>query len=131
MDRAGGAGSGTRASGSSRDRGAHQGRRRAGFARGLRIPGWDGGSSWGYDAVLECYWADLRRADEGAPGEASVRIGPEHLISTVTGLARAVAFAVEVADVEVYLALTDRVAAPADAPDAVPPWSVVAGYEVA
>ena len=109
----GGAGAGgKRTSASPRPWGARPADARAGFARGLSLAGWDGGSTWGYDAVLECYWADLRRAGDASGDEASLVIGPEHLISTITGLARAVAFAVEVADVEAYLALTERVAAP-------------------
>lgn len=87
-------------------------RSRPAFSRALDLPGWDGGSTWGYDAELECYWVELRRGSAtpsvGAvrQGDASLRIGPEHLITTVPGLARAMAFAVEVADVEAYLALT-------------------------
>ena len=76
--------------------------RREAFARGVALPGWSAGSRWGYDAVLECYWADLL-PDDGAP---DVQIGPEHLLSTVTGLARAVAVRLGVGDDDVYLALT-------------------------
>jgi hypothetical protein len=89
---------------------------RGAFARHLRLAGWSDASRWGYDPVLECYWAelwpveahgscDVARPDVAGPG-GDVHIGPEHLIGTVTGLARAVAFAVEVADRDVYLALT-------------------------
>ena len=79
---------------------------RPAFARELDLTGWEGGSTWGYDSVLECYWAELRRSGVGSEAEPHLRIGPEHLISTMSGLARAVAFAVEVADVDAYLALT-------------------------
>ena len=81
-------------------------RSRAAFARGLELAGWEAGSTWGYDSVLECYWVELRRSGETPGGETHVRIGAEHLITTMSGLARAVAFAVEVADVDAYLALT-------------------------
>ena len=73
------------------------------FARDLVLPGWSRRSSWGYDVELECYWVELWRDEEPGP---RVRIGPEHLISTVPALARAMAFALEVAEVDAYLALT-------------------------
>jgi hypothetical protein len=83
------------------------------FTRPLALRGWSVDSAWGYDPVLECYWADLRpaalpphAAAEAPPRLEPVVIGPEHLISTVTGLARAVAFAAQVGDRDVYLALT-------------------------
>ena len=83
------------------------------FDRHIDLPGWSPASRWGYDAVLECFWAELL-ADEsdgaavriGAAQNGAVRIGAEHLIPTLTGLARAVAFAAEIGDGEVYLALT-------------------------
>lgn len=76
--------------------------RRQAFARGVALPGWSAGSRWGYDAVLECYWADLL-PDEGVQ---DVRIGPEHLLGTMSGLARAVALRLGVRDDDVFLALT-------------------------
>ena len=106
MDRTGGPGSAARANGSSQGGGARPARTRAAFSRGLHMAGWDGGSTWGYDAELECYWVELCRGGGGPRDEAPLRIGPEHLISTVSGLARAMAFAASVADVDAYLALT-------------------------
>lgn len=81
--------------------------RRGPFARGLVLSGWSERSAWGYDPVLECYWAELWR-DAGPEPDLTpdVRIGPEHLITTVTGLARVMAFTAEVADEAAYLALT-------------------------
>lgn len=76
-------------------------RRAQPFARPLPLPGWTP-SSWGYDPDLECFWAELR-PDGGAD---PVRIGPAHLITTVGGLARAVARCARVRDAEAYLALT-------------------------
>lgn len=78
--------------------------RRTAFACDLTLAGWSSRSTWGYDAVLECYWAELWRDGDGAV--PTVRISPEHLISTVSGLARVMAFALEVGDDEAYLALT-------------------------
>ena len=46
----------------------------------------------------------LRLRDEDA--EPAVTISPDHLVPTVTGLARVVAGALGVLDVEVYLALS-------------------------
>lgn len=127
------------------------GERRVGFVRDVALRGW-AGATWGYDAVLECYWVELKHGpgDVGTTGSdrttgrdrtpgrdrttevagptgragvtesrwtggegshvaqegAVVRIGPEHLITTVTGLARALAEAAGLDDVEAYLALT-------------------------
>lgn len=75
---------------------------RASFARPLALPGWSGGSAWGYDSVFECYWVELWPT---APGGV-VRIGPERLIVTLGGLARVVARAVDVPADDAYLALT-------------------------
>ena len=74
------------------------------FEHALALPGWSGRSCWGYDASLECYWAELWLRDEDA--EPAVTISPDHLVPTVTGLARVVAGAVGVCDVEAYLALS-------------------------
>lgn len=70
------------------------------FVRDGVLPGWS--ARWGFDPVLEGYWAELLR-DGGGP---AVRISADHLITTVAGLARAVAFATAVPDTEAYLALT-------------------------
>lgn len=83
---------------------AEGGRGAGAFEHGLALPGWSPRSSWGYDATLECFWAELWRADDDA--EPSVRIAPDHLVPTVTGLARAVGLTLGVRDVEAYLALT-------------------------
>ena len=80
--------------------------RRADFSRKLDLPGWDGASRWGYDAELECYWAEIRSGGRSSACEPDRRVGPEHLVATVGGLARAVAFAADVDDSEAYLALT-------------------------
>ena len=76
------------------------------FRRPVRLEGWSTGSAWGYDPVLECYWAELVRVPDAAAVPDVVRIGPEHLLTTVTGLARAVAFATGAGDGDAYLALT-------------------------
>jgi len=80
------------------------GRGAGAFEHTLTLPGWSPRSSWGYDASLECFWAELWRADDDA--EPSVTISPDHLVPTVTCLALAVALTLGVRDVEAYLALT-------------------------
>ena len=89
-------------------------RRAVRFERPLTLPGWSP-SSWGYDPALESFWAALRPdlpaalgpATAGTVGTANaVLISPEHLITTLPGLARAVARSARVPDATAYLALT-------------------------
>lgn len=72
------------------------------FERSLVVDGWSGRSRWGFDVVLECYWAELWPADDGP----AVRVGSEHLITTLEGLCRALAREARVRADEAYLALT-------------------------
>lgn len=69
--------------------------------------GWSRRSAWGYDASLEGYWAELWREDGDLLPE--VRIGPEHLIATLEGLARALARVTGVSADDVFVALTTPV----------------------
>lgn len=76
--------------------------RRLPFLRPLAMAGWAEGSQWGYDAVLEAYWAEL----VPPPGRAGgLRVGPEHLLLTVGTLAAALARLAGCAEHEAYLAL--------------------------
>lgn len=84
------------------------------FERPLPLPGWSP-SSWGYDPTLESFWAELRPdlpaglAASGAPAVPAVPavlISRDHLITTLPGLARAVARSARVPDATAYLALT-------------------------
>ena len=79
---------------------------RQSFERDLPLDGWSGRSAWGYDAVFECYWVELVAGEGAATDRAGMRIGPEGLILTLGGLARAVARAADVAPEEAFLALT-------------------------
>lgn len=72
------------------------------FERPLRVPGWSARSRWGFDPRLECFWVELWPE----AGDAPLRIGPEHLVATVDGLARVLAVAGEVDREDAYLALT-------------------------
>ncbi|NTW39135.1 MAG: hypothetical protein HGA44_04480 [Cellulomonadaceae bacterium] len=74
------------------------------FSRGVVLPGWSDRSRWGYDAVLECYWVEMRGA--AGAGTPPVRIGSEHLLTTIAALARALARAADVEDADAFLALT-------------------------
>ena len=69
----------------------------------LRGPGLADGSRWGYDDVLECWWAEVW--DEQGRG---ARIGPDHLIPTIDGLVRALSWVVDRSPDDLYLALTAR-----------------------
>ena len=87
------------------------GRRRTGrFVRVLDLPGWSP-STWGYDPALESYWAELRPAGPARPDEHRAATGPvlisrDHLITTLPGLARAVARTAHVPAAAAFLALT-------------------------
>lgn len=81
-----------------------RGRAAGDFRHGMALPGWSGRSSWGFDVELECFWAELWRAE--ADVEPTVRIAREHLVPTVTGLARALGAAAGVPAEEAFLALT-------------------------
>lgn len=80
------------------------GRAAGAFARAIALPGWSPRSAWGFDAELECFWAELWRADGDA--EPAVRIGAEHLVPSVPGLARAVGRAAGLGPEAAFLALT-------------------------
>ena len=74
------------------------------FRHALALDGWSARSVWGYDPELECYWAELWRADtDRVP---AVRIGVEHLVTTVDGLAGAMASAGRIPGAAAFLALT-------------------------
>lgn len=79
-------------------RGRHQGVG-AGYVHALTLPGWSG--RWGYDARLECFWAEL-----WPPDGDRLLIGAEHLVPTMSGLAGAVSARAGVRHVDAYLAMT-------------------------
>ena len=74
------------------------------FAYALVLDGWSDRSVWGYSPELECYWAELWRLDTDR--SPAVRIGVEHLVTTVNGLAGAIALAGRMPGAEAFLALT-------------------------
>ncbi|GEN78777.1 hypothetical protein [Actinotalea fermentans] len=84
-------------------------RRAERFERSLALPGWSP-STWGYDPALESFWAELRpdrvADDPGDPRRGTVLISRDHLITTLPGLARAVARSTQVGDVTALRALT-------------------------
>ncbi len=91
------------------DSGGAARRRAERFERRLALPGWSP-STWGYDPALESFWAELRPDPAGdAPADAArapVVISRDHLITTLPGLARAVARSARVADAAALRALT-------------------------
>lgn len=74
------------------------------FAHALALEGWSARSTWGFDPELECYWAEMWRADSDR--DPAVRIGVEHLVTTVDGLAGAMTVAGRIPGTEAFLALT-------------------------
>ena len=83
-------------------------RRAERFERSLALPGWSP-SRWGYDPALESFWAELRPDPVDAlagPERGTVLISRDHLITTLPGLARAVARSTRVADAAALRALT-------------------------
>lgn len=84
-------------------------RRAERFERSLALPGWSP-STWGYDPALESFWAELRPDPTtdvpDDPRRGTVLISRDHLITTLPGLARAVARSTRVADAAALRALT-------------------------
>lgn len=74
--------------------------------------------SWGYDHAFECFWAEVALPG----GRGVVRVGVEHLVPTLTGLARVLAARLGVASDDVFVALTHVCGdiAPGRARDAAP-----------
>ncbi|HZL05977.1 MAG TPA: hypothetical protein VFE45_11280, partial [Coriobacteriia bacterium] len=71
----------------------------------INLPGWSEQSIWGYDPLLQCYWARLWR-DEDHTDRPRIWISSNHLIPTLDLLVRLVAQAVDHPIDEVYLAMT-------------------------
>lgn len=69
----------------------------------MALHGWSDRSRWGYDDVLESFWAELWLEGADAP---AVLVGTGHLIPTLGGLARAIAWAGDVPPDDAFLALT-------------------------
>ena len=75
------------------------------FVRDINLPGWAEQSIWGYDPLLECYWAALWR-DEDRTDAPRIDFSPYHLIRTVALLTRLLADALDLPEVDVVGALT-------------------------
>ncbi len=69
-------------------------------------------ATWGYHGSLESYWAEVPRGGRG------LVVGPEHLVPTITALARVIAAGAGLAadDVLVALLRSGRPAASSQAP---------------
>ena len=77
------------------------------FKRDVDLPGWSEQSIWGYDELLECFWAELWR-DEDRFDAPRIWISSYHLIPTVSALARVMADLIGMGQDEAYLALVGR-----------------------
>ncbi|MGV8968727.1 MAG: hypothetical protein ACOH2F_20910 [Cellulomonas sp.] len=77
---------------------------RCAFTRVLELTGCSGQSVWGYDDLLECYWAQLWRDDDRFD-EPRISISSYHLLPTVTAPARVVGDRVGIDDDQAWLAL--------------------------
>ena len=77
------------------------------FTRDVDLPGWSGQSVWGYDELLECYWANLWRDDDQVDAPR-IAISSYHLIPTPNALARVIADHLGIDDDEAYRAMVKR-----------------------
>lgn len=77
--------------------------RRARLSRRLPLPGWSARSCWGWDPSLECFWARLVPT---TPGGRTIEVSPDHLVPTLTSLARALAVPAGLDPAAVYVVLT-------------------------
>ena len=71
----------------------------------INLPGWADQSIWGYDPLLQCYWAQLWR-DEDRTDRPHIWISSYHLIPTLDLLVHLVAEAVDQPVDDVYVAMT-------------------------
>lgn len=77
------------------------------FSREFDLPGWSEQSIWGFDEMLECYWASRWR-DADRFDAPRVSISPFHLVPTLNALARVIAEQLGIDDDDAYLALVGR-----------------------
>ena len=75
------------------------------FVRDINLPGWAEQSIWGYNPLLECYWA-ARWRDEDRTDAPRIEFSVHHLIPTTALLTRLLADALDLREVEVVRALT-------------------------
>jgi hypothetical protein len=76
------------------------------FARDINLPGWAEQSIWGYNSLLECYWAALWR-DEDRTDAPRIEFSVYDLIPTMAVLTRLLADALDLSEVQVVRALTN------------------------
>ena len=74
------------------------------FKRDVDLPGWSEQSIWGYDEMLECFWAEFWRDDDRFD-EPRIWISSCHLILTVSALACVMSDLIGMGRGEAYLAL--------------------------
>ena len=76
-----------------------------GFTRDINLPGWAEQSIWGYDPLLECYWAALWR-DDDCTDSPRIEFSVYHLIPTMALLSQLLAAELDLPDVDVARALS-------------------------
>ncbi|HEY8722184.1 hypothetical protein [Pengzhenrongella sp.] len=77
------------------------------YTRDFDLPGWSEQSIWGYDELLESFWAQLWR-DEDRFDAPRISISSYHLIPTIPALARVIADQLGINEGEACLALLGR-----------------------
>ncbi|EYR63160.1 hypothetical protein N866_02495 [Actinotalea ferrariae CF5-4] len=77
--------------------------RRDPVSRRLDLPGWSPRSRWGWDPLLECFWAELVPC---SPDHDVLDVPREHLLPTLTALARVLAARSGTDEGVVFVALT-------------------------
>ncbi|WP_225753160.1 hypothetical protein [Actinotalea sp. Marseille-Q4924] len=75
------------------------------FVHDINLPGWAEQSIWGYNALLECYWAALWR-DGDRTDAPRIEFSVYHLIPTMALLTRLLADALDLPEAQVVRALT-------------------------
>lgn len=75
------------------------------LVRDINRPGWAEQSIWGYNTLLECYWAALWR-DEDRTDAPRIDLSVYRLIPTMALLTRLLAHALDLPEVDVIGALT-------------------------
>ena len=75
------------------------------LVRDINLPGWSAQSIWGFDPILECYWAQLWRDDDRTDAPR-IEVSSYHLIPSQALLARLIADALDAPIGDVCLAMT-------------------------
>ena len=75
------------------------------YGSDINLPGWADQSIWGYDRLLQCYWAQLWR-DEDRTDRPHIWISTYHLIPTLGVLIWLLSDALDLPVDEIHHAMT-------------------------